>query len=227
MRRTDWRAEKLWSDRFVPEIKAILGQCLIHAAPPEEDAHHNTDLMVLRMADVRIACRVRRFDYFHRYRHDFTIRSDRPSGNKTELAKILDGWGDLFFYAIADQTGARLRQWTLADLNVFRASPQRFRGAERENRDRSSKFMAYRWQQFPPDFVVQPKGAFHVAPWPIVIGAKYFWQFVNERIGPEKCLGDVTEAEFVGLIQSVLLPLRMQRRNLGVPAWGAPNPFDV
>ena len=61
---------------------------------PKEDAERNTDLIVLKLDAVRIACRVRNHEYITRYGDEFTIRAERPSGVKTELAKIIDGWGD-------------------------------------------------------------------------------------------------------------------------------------
>ena len=84
-----WENDKSWSDKFLPEIKRHLGQTLISTAPIQEDQERNTDLIVLTMAPLRIACRIRRFDQFAPYGHQFTIREGRPSGAKTELTKII------------------------------------------------------------------------------------------------------------------------------------------
>ena len=43
---SNWKNDKRWSDRFLPEIKGIIGTHLITEPPYEEDAERNTDLMV-------------------------------------------------------------------------------------------------------------------------------------------------------------------------------------
>jgi hypothetical protein len=47
------------------------------------------------------------------------IRLSRPNGTKTEFEKILDGWGDWFFYghSISDY---EIRRWMVVDLHAFR-----------------------------------------------------------------------------------------------------------
>lgn len=158
-----WKGDKRWSDRFLPQIKGILGQHLIGEPAAEEDAERNTDLIVLRMEAVRIACRVRRAAYLPRYGCEFTIRAGRPSGVKTELAKVIEGWGDYLFYGFADEAEARLSQWALADLRVFRLAYMRrlagmdagqVPGMAKANGDGSSSFAVFRWDEFPPGFVI-------------------------------------------------------------------------
>ncbi len=117
---TVWEKDKRWSDIFLLEIKQILGSQLIGEPPVEEDQKRNTDLIVLKMDSVRIACRVRRFKYHNRYSDEITIRAGRPSGIKTELTKIIEGWGDYFFYGFADDSEEKLVAWRLCDLKVFR-----------------------------------------------------------------------------------------------------------
>ncbi len=158
-----WKADKRWSDRFLPEIKGILGLHLIGEPPMEEDAERNTDLMVLRMEAVRIGCRVRRFDAYCRWPKEFTIRAGRPSGVKTELTKIIEGWGDYLFYGFSDNEERRLCAWTLADLKVFRRwfNAQLFEsdrrvspGSRHKNTDGSSDFNAFKWHDLPPEFIM-------------------------------------------------------------------------
>lgn len=165
---SDWKVDKQWSDRFLPEIKAILGTHLIGEPPAEEDAERNTDLIVLRMEAVRIACRVRQFEYLARYGDEFTIRADRPSGAKTELTKIVEGWGDYFFYGFSDEGAEHLARWTLGSLNVFRLWFMRslaampagtFPGARRHNGDGSSSFLVFRIRDLPREFVIAQKTA--------------------------------------------------------------------
>lgn len=159
MKVADWQADKRWSDRFLPEIKAILGTHLIAEPPIEEDAERNTDLMVLRMDAVRVACRVRKHNYVSRYGHEFTIRSGRPSGVKTEITKIIEGWGDYLFYGFCDRGERELCQWVLGDLKAFRLWFNRqcvtgtVPGIEKPNTDGSSTLRAFPVNDI-PGFVV-------------------------------------------------------------------------
>jgi len=156
-----WTQNKKWSDQFIPEIKKILGTYLIGEPPDEEDAFRNTDLIVLKMEPVRIACRVRRPEYCN-YKNEFTIRQELPSGNKTELSKILEGWGNYFFYGIADYN-QHLQSWGLGDLNVFRLwfNQRLFRldkgslpGKKKYNIDGSSNFLVFKWNEISEGFIV-------------------------------------------------------------------------
>lgn len=158
---TGWRDDKKWSDVFLPEIKMFLGLHLIGEPAVEEDELRNTDLIVLKMAAVRIACRVRRYQYFEnrKYVHEFTIRSGRPRGTKTELDKILDGWGDYIFYGFADKKETSLVAGWLGELDVFRKWYQdcsiggNLPGVELNNRDCSSDFRAFDRNKMPKPFI--------------------------------------------------------------------------
>lgn len=161
---SEWEKDKKWSDQFMPEVKRHCGEHLIGAAPIEEDRERNTDLIVLGMAAVRIGVRIRTKEYWYKqngaYRNEFTIRSSRPkSGNKTELQKIREGWGDYFFYGFEGEDGA-LKAWTLCKLGHFRvmlSAHQTFNipiGTTKNNSDGSSDFVAYKWAQFGPEFII-------------------------------------------------------------------------
>ena len=155
----DWKTDKAASDLLLPNIKAILGQCLIGEPPVEEDQKRNTDLIVLRLAPVRVACRVRKFEYMSEYRDEFTIRTGRPSGAKTELAKIVEGWGDYLFYGFASECGQSLAAWFIGDLAVFRdwyskQNNSEVPGTLHYNRDQSSAFRAFCVTELPDAFIV-------------------------------------------------------------------------
>lgn len=155
-----WQQDKRWSDRFLHEIKGHVGQALLGEPPVEEDQQRNTDLVVLRLDAVRIGCRVRKHDQI-RYSDEFTIRSGRPSGVKTELTKIIEGWGDYFFYGFSDAQEERLALWLIGDLKAFRIWYSRMLvtmkgktpGTGKNNVDNSSSFHAFKWAQI-PGFVV-------------------------------------------------------------------------
>lgn len=156
-----WQSDKNWSGKFVPELKRICGEHLIGEAPQEEDAEHNTDLIVLRLEAVRIACRVRKHKYVAKYGGEFTIRCSRPKGVKTELAKIIEGWGDYLLYAFANEPESELASWVLGDLKVFRSwfANQLVRnsgalpGELCPNSDGSSQFRAFHLSDMPAGFI--------------------------------------------------------------------------
>ena len=157
----DWKDDKNWSDKFIPEIKKILGEYLIAEPPPEEDMERNTDLTVLKLDAVRVGCRIRKYKYLEKYSDQFTIREGRPNGTKTELTKIIEGWGDYFFYGFSNQEESRLEQWILGDLKKFRIYLIRnmaknqgiMPGENRNNLDGSSSFRAFKYKDI-PDFII-------------------------------------------------------------------------
>jgi hypothetical protein len=158
-----------WQRAQLPEVKRILANYLITEAPAEEDTQRNTDLIVLKLDTVRVACRLRRYDYLVRYSDEFTIRTSRPSGATTELAKMLSGWGDYIFYGFTNQDASALAAWLLGDLKVFRVWHHRELwngnrpGQGQQNGDGSSGFRAYRIGDLPPEFVVARKTEKRVA----------------------------------------------------------------
>ncbi len=157
----NWQRDHTWSAQFMPSIKRILGEYLIQEAPAEEDQRHNTDLIVLTLGAIRVACRVRHHEYVAVYGDQFTIRATRPSGVKTELAKIIEGWGDYLFYGFADSIDRDLCAWLLGDLKVFRfwLATQNYRCGgivqpPQQNGDGSSAFHAFEIDELPPNFVI-------------------------------------------------------------------------
>jgi len=156
-----WKQDKRWSDVFIPEIKQILGLYLIGEPPVAEDQERNTDLMVMKMDAVRVGCRIRRNQYLDRYPDEFTIRSGRPSGTKTELTKVIEGWGDYFFYGFSDAECKSLAAWKLCDIKVFRIwllketlRKKKLPGIHKNNTDNSSSFSAFNFSQLPAEFIV-------------------------------------------------------------------------
>ena len=165
----DYEADKRRVDRFEEQIKRICASLFISTAPPVIDRTQATDLLVIQIKPVNIACRVRRHDYFRLgiYRYEFTIRTSRPSGAKTELEKILDGWCDYNFYGFADAADEKIMAWIIGDLAVFRREWARawemkakhlkerhISWREKKNADGSSEFCAFDWRTFPGDFMV-------------------------------------------------------------------------
>jgi len=114
----DFEKSKIWSDRFISEIKRNLGEVFIVVASFEDDTGYNTDL-IMPNGD-RISCRIRGYDYLKRYGNEATFRMSRPSGVKTELEKMMEGWGRYSFYGFANREGTGLERWFILDLNVLR-----------------------------------------------------------------------------------------------------------
>jgi hypothetical protein len=119
-----WRDDFERSDRYIPAIKRIIsprvGSSAVDVASFDIDSKEVTDLIV-RDTGLRIALRVRNKDkYFRSFRYEFTIRSGRPRGTKTELAKILEGYGDWLFYGWGESDYS-VSDWCLVDLHVFRS----------------------------------------------------------------------------------------------------------
>jgi hypothetical protein len=153
----EWKKDKRWSDKFIPDIKRALAEVFVCAAPEFEDKVHNTDLMVFRLNPARVACRIRRYEYYERYPNDITIRKDRPSGNDSELAKLISGYGDFLFYGFSNHDETGLISWSLVDLTQFRLWFSRhivihkgaMPGMSKKNGDNSSAFQSIDKRLFP------------------------------------------------------------------------------
>jgi hypothetical protein len=155
----DVAARFQWQAQFIPAMKGIVGRYLVAEGSPEQDAQQNTDLIVLRLdGEVRVACRVRGYEQYRKlYGDQFTIRCDLPNGWPTELNKLLSGWGDYLLYGFGPKRTqfavGRFAPWTLARLDVFRQHYRHGMGRRKRNHD-GTEFLAFRWDQFPPQFVI-------------------------------------------------------------------------
>ena len=114
--------DRRWSDAFIPAIKNIVGPLLLEESSFEVDTQQAADLIVLNAKDKTIACRVRRCGYEDKYGNEFTIRAKRDSGAKTELEKIVDGFGDWMFYGHAHPDGMNISRWMVVNLAALRAA---------------------------------------------------------------------------------------------------------
>lgn len=162
-----YSTDRRWSDQYLPVIRGIVGPHLLVPSPLDVDTKEAADLIVLRARDMTVACRVRRAGYESRYPWEFTIRGQRDSGAKTELAKVMEGWGDWMLYAHAGERQGTLSKWFLIDLHVLRAEmardawraasgkPQRHAGSMRliPNGD-GTHFAAFDVRRFPQELIV-------------------------------------------------------------------------
>lgn len=108
-----------WQERFMPQVekhirKHIKDLVTFRIGNVTEDSKQATDLVVT-LEGRSISVRLRRANNPYR---DMTIRSHIPTGNKTELQKLQDGWGDIYFYGwVADN---QIVNYMLVDLNKLR-----------------------------------------------------------------------------------------------------------
>jgi len=147
---------KEWSDKYIPEIKKILGLHLIQVAPLKDDCELNTDMLVPPM--IRVAQRVRN-QKFWEDRDEFTIRFQLPSGSLTEWDKLIAGHGDYFFYGHAGINDT-LNGYTILNLKLFRAWCQSYfdkhrmwPGRKQSNPDGTS-FRIFDWNDLPKEMIV-------------------------------------------------------------------------
>lgn len=150
---------RAWSDRFIPEIKQIVGPRLLCVTPDEIDQTQAADLMVFTARNVTIAARVRRPGYLEEYGWEFTIRSHIDNGAKTELAKIIDGWGDWMLYGHSAPCERQLAWWWLIDLSAFRSALIRGNppASYKSNKD-GTHFVSYDVRTFTSGLVIASGG---------------------------------------------------------------------
>lgn len=114
-----YRVNREFSDRFIPELRRIIGPYLLVPSSLEQDMREAADLVIFKARDLTISCRVRRPGYVH-FGRQFTIRSRLDNGTRTEMQKVLEGWGDWMFYGHAQTEHGLIRPWWLIDLSHFR-----------------------------------------------------------------------------------------------------------
>lgn len=160
--------DRAWSDQYIPSIRRVVGPELLVVSPDEIDRTQAADLIVLRGRDMTIAARMRKAGYADRYPYDFTIRSHRESGAKTELAKFLEGWGDWMFYGHASTVPGVISRWWLIDLHIWRAAllQQGYSGGWKslcttQNNFDGTRFVAFDVRKFDPRILVASSHKLH------------------------------------------------------------------
>ena len=119
-----WERSKKWADKFVPEIKLVVRQVAgeiieVRIADQDKDQHEATDYIV-EVSSGDIACRIRDEYYWHKY-GDVTLRHSRPSGNKTEVEKIKEGYARWYLYAWTKRADpGKFIAWAFIDLDKMR-----------------------------------------------------------------------------------------------------------
>jgi hypothetical protein len=168
---TSFEEDFEWQQKFRAHFSEIAHEAMrVDVAPAEEDWKRNTDfimstVILLPKRDIRISARVRRHKYIARYRDQFTVRLDRPSGVDAEMPKIRAGWGDFTIYGFESETGSdRMGPWFIGNVNLLRSylrEPGHYYSVH-GNDDGSSRLAAFHIADMPLGFLLKSDG---LTPW--------------------------------------------------------------
>ncbi len=151
----DWKLE----DKFKPKMLSIFGQIFIKK-DMRLDLKKGIDFTIAE--PLNIAVRIRRHEYYNKYKHEFTIRWSRPSGVTTEYQKIMAGDVGWYFYAFIDIREIDFLDWCIMDMDIFRQTIKQHLLLPKDirlNKPPDSKLAIYGKQDFPDKFfkAVWPK----------------------------------------------------------------------
>jgi len=163
---SSYRTQRSWSDQHMPKVKAAIADAIFKPADDHLDMKEATDLVFMSptgFPNLHIAVRLRKHSYFDRYKHEFTLRCQTRTNCQTELAKIMEGRGDLIFYAFLNEQETDFLKYTIGDLQVFREwyrDRQNFGGTPvaRPNKD-GTGFLPVKIHDLPDSFVVAVGGS--------------------------------------------------------------------
>ena len=146
---TDIQLEK----KFSRVIKSILGNYFI-TQDVQEDLHGGTDFLTYTMSPFKIGIRLRRqCKFFDRYKNEFTIRWQRPSGVETEIHKIRKNLVQYILYGFVDESQEKIIQYFIADLKIFNNFYKEPRCVF-PNNPRDSDLAVWRISDFPENFIL-------------------------------------------------------------------------
>jgi len=141
-----------FSDVMMPHVIRAIATELQTDAPSIEDKRRATDLIV-RAGSWRVAVRVRRYNCL-RWQDEFTIRT-YSRGHRTEVHKLLDGWGDYMFYGFANKHATGLHSYRMGDLRVLNewlpwaAAFGLLEGAREKDNGDGTRFVPIKWDEVP------------------------------------------------------------------------------
>jgi hypothetical protein len=152
-----YKNDKEWSDIFIPQLKVIATKHLvqIEIGNPIQDQKEGTDLIIFG-GPQRIACRVRRPEFYPKYRFEFTIRARRSNGVKTEWAKLIEeneNWRHVYIYAFSD-IDETIPSYHVIDIPPFREYARSLELQEKGNRDGTTFFYAFDVREMPKKSII-------------------------------------------------------------------------
>ncbi|NCU32851.1 MAG: hypothetical protein EOM23_07975 [Candidatus Moranbacteria bacterium] len=111
--------------RFISEIKKILNRnkillpyLITKLEPSSEDEDYNLSYDMIYTGRMMLSVRIRKNEYL-RFK-DFTIRSKSANGYRCEIDKLVDGLGDVYFYAWMDKNEVILEDWIVVVIDKIR-----------------------------------------------------------------------------------------------------------
>jgi len=115
-----YQEQRLQSDKYLESFKKILKENSMHflsmeISNNEKDMQEATD-MIIKITGGDIALRVREPNCKFR---DFTVRSQTRYGNKTEIDKLKEGFGDWYLYGWGDGN-SKVNEHILVDIHKLR-----------------------------------------------------------------------------------------------------------
>lgn len=162
---SNYNINRKWSDQFIPEIKRILGETFIIESSAFKDKNEATDLIVMELEKKCFACRVRRHWVYEvpRWKNQFTMRDKLPKYKKSEFEKILEGFGDVYFYGFSNRRddGTGFVKYIIFDLNIFRKYIKFLKNRKHEcwgkelNKDNSPDFWWFNEDCFPDEMFIK------------------------------------------------------------------------
>lgn len=118
--RKQYEENRAFADRFMPEIKCLLGTAFIQESSQILDEQWATDLV---MPYCRFAVRVRRNKWIKHFGDTFVLRAKAKGAHRSEYAKLLDlnkQHPTHLIYCWADNTDIALQLAWLIDLYSWR-----------------------------------------------------------------------------------------------------------
>ena len=161
----DWVQLKKESDKYNPDIISILNKTFntnFKTSNTNDDMYHNCDFYSQEedKEPIKVSARIRDIKYFKLYGHQITIRQSVVSGNKSELTKIIEGYGDYILYAFGNPETNKIERYLVGDLNLLRTylKSNNINGINKDNHDGLSSFVAIDVYDIGKDFVIVKGG---------------------------------------------------------------------
>ncbi|KKM01523.1 hypothetical protein LCGC14_1793590 [marine sediment metagenome] len=146
--RSDWALEYKFKRQVFAIIVEVFFEKIMHL-----DLKQGTDFCIVD--PLSLAVRLRRYDFYKNFHHQFTMRWSRPSGVKTEYLKIMEGSVQWSFYGFLDAAERQIIDWCIMDLDVFRDIVKKYNLGPEEIRDNNppdSKLAIYSKRSFPDEY---------------------------------------------------------------------------